>query len=110
MSISLQTNVDSMVAQQNLNTNSAFESKTIQELTSGYRINSSADDAAGLAIANGFRSSEAELTQGVQNANNGISTLQIVDGGMNNISQMLDTLRTLATQSASGTLRETAAF
>ena len=103
MSISLQTNVDSLVAQQNLNTNSAFESKTIQELTSGYRINSSADDAAGLAIANGFRSSEAELTQGVQNANNGISTLQIVDGGMNNISQMLDTLRTLATQSASGT-------
>jgi flagellin len=103
MSISLQTNVDSLVAQQNLSTNSAFESKTIQELTSGYRINSSADDAAGLAIANGFRSSEAELTQGVQNANNGISTLQIVDGGMNNISQMLDTLRTLATQSASGT-------
>jgi flagellin len=103
MSISLQTNVDSLVAQQNLSTNSAFESKTIQQLTSGYRINSSADDAAGLAIANGFRSSEAELTQGVQNANNGISTLQIVDGGMNNISQMLDTLRTLATQSASGT-------
>jgi flagellin len=103
MSISLQTNLDSLVAQQNLNTNSAFESKTIQELTSGYRINSSADDAAGLAIANGFRSSESELTQGVQNANNGISTLQIVDGGMNNISQMLDTLRTLATQSASGT-------
>ena len=103
MSISLQTNLDSLVAQQNLNTNSAFESKTIQELTSGFRINSSADDAAGLAIANGFRSSEAELTQGVQNANNGISTLQIVDGGMNNISQMLDTLRTLSAQSASGT-------
>ncbi len=103
MSISLQTNVDSLVAQTNLSTNSAFESKTIQQLTSGFRINSSADDAAGLAIANGFRSSEAELTQGVQNANNGISTLQIVDGGMNNVSQMLDTLRTLATQSASGT-------
>ncbi len=103
MSISLQTNVDSLVAQRNLNTNSAFESKTIQQLTSGYRINSSADDAAGLAIANGFRSSEAELTQGVQNATNGISTLQIVDGGMNNISQMLDTLRSLATESASQT-------
>lgn len=103
MSISLQTNVDSLVAQRNLNTNSAFESKTIQELTSGYRINSSADDAAGLAVANGFRSSTAELTQGVQNATNGISTLQIVDGGMNNISQMLDTLRTLATESASQT-------
>ncbi len=103
MSISLQTNVDSLVAQHNLSTNSAFESKTIQQLTSGYRINSSADDAAGLAIANGFRSTETELTQGVQNANNGISTLQIIDGGMNNVSQMLDTLRTLSTQSASGT-------
>lgn len=103
MSISLQTNVDSLVAQQNLNTNHALMSNTIQQLTSGYRINSSGDDAAGLAIANGFRSSEAELKQGVQNANNGISTLQIVDGGMNNVSQMLDTLRTLATESASGT-------
>ena len=78
-------------------------SNTIDQLTSGYRINSSADDAAGLAIANGYRSSETELTQGVENANNGISTLQIVDGGMNNISQMLDTLRSLATESASST-------
>ncbi len=103
MSISIQTNVDSMVAQENLSVNSSFQSKTIQQITSGYRINSSADDAAGLAIANGFRSTETELTQGVQNANDGISTLQIVDGGMNNISQMLDRLRTLATQSASGT-------
>ena len=82
MSISIQTNVDSLVAQSNLSTNSAFQSKTIKQLTSGYRINSSADDAAGLAIANSFRSSEAELTQGVQNANDGISTLQIVDGGI----------------------------
>src|SRR5262249_38420508 len=80
-----------------------FQSNVIQQLSSGYRINSSADDAAGLAIANGFRSSEAELNQGVQNANDGLSTLQIVDGGMNNISQMLDSLRTPATQSASGT-------
>ncbi len=103
MSISLQTNVDSLVAQRNLGVNSQFQSNVIQQLSSGYRINSSADDAAGLAIANGFRSSEAELNQGVQNANDGISTLQIVDGGMNNVSQMLDSLRTLATQSASGT-------
>src|SRR6185312_17275303 len=103
MSISIQTNVNSLIAQQNLSTTQAFQSKTIQQLTSGYRINSSSDDAAGLAVANSFRSSETELTQGVQNANNGISTLQIGDGGMNNISQMLDRLRTLSTQSASGT-------
>ena len=103
MPISLQTNLDSLVGQQNLDATEAFQSTTIQQLTSGYRINSAADDAAGLAVANGFRSSEAELTQGVQNANNATSTLQIADGGMNNISQMLDTLRSLATESASGT-------
>jgi flagellin len=103
MSISLQTNIDSLVGQQNLDATEAFQSTTIQQLTSGYRINSAADDAAGLAVANGYRSSEAELTQGVQNANNATSTLQIADGGMNNISQMLDTLRSLSTESASGT-------
>jgi flagellin len=101
--ISIQTNVASMVAQQNLQVNSQFQSKTIQQLTSGYRINSSSDDAAGLAVANQFRSQTAELTQGVMNANNGISQLQIVDGGLSNISQMLDRLNTLATESASQT-------
>ena len=103
MSFSIQTNVNSLIAQENLRVNSNFQSQTIQRLTSGYRINSSADDAAGLAVANGYRSSIAEITQGVHNANDGISTLQIIDGGMNNISQMLDRLRTLATQSASDT-------
>jgi flagellin len=72
-------------------------------LTSGLRINSSADDAAGLAVANGLRSDTAELTQGVQNANNGVSILQIIDGGLNNISNILDRLKTLATESASST-------
>jgi flagellin len=101
--ISLQTNVDSLNAQRNLGVDNQFQSKTIQQLTSGYRINSSGDDAAGLAIANGLRSSVAELTQGVANANDGVSQLQIVDGGLSNISTILDRLKTLATQSASGT-------
>ncbi len=99
--LSIQTNVNSLVAQQNLRVNSAFQSKTIQQLTSGYRINSSGDDAAGLAVANKFRNSIAELTQGVANGNDGVAQLQIMDGGMNNISQMLDRLKTLAMQSAS---------
>jgi len=103
MSFSIQTNLNSMVAQENLRVNSDFQSRTINRLTSGYRINQSGDDAAGLAIANKYRSDVTELTQGVRNANDGISTLQIVDGGMNNISKMLDRLKTLATQSASGT-------
>jgi flagellin len=103
MSLSIQTNVDSLVAQQNLRTNSAFQSRTIQQLTSGYRINSSGDDAAGLAIANTFRNNIAELTQGVRNANDGVAQLQIMDGGLSNISQILDRLKTLATESASTT-------
>src|ERR1017187_7249467 len=101
--LSIQTNVNSLIAQQNLSVNSAFQSKTIAQLTSGYRINQSGDDAAGLAVANKFRSTVAELTQGVSNGNDATAQLQIMDGGMSNISSILDRLKTLATQSASGT-------
>ena len=103
MPFSIQTNVNSLIAQENLRVNSNFQNQTIQRLTSGYRINSSGDDAAGLAVANKFRSDTAELSQGVRNANDGVAQLQIMDGGMNNISKMLDRLKTLATQSASDT-------
>lgn len=103
MSFSIQTNVNALVAQQNMSVNAGFQSQTIQRLTSGYRINKSGDDAAGLAVANQFRNNISELTQGVRNANDGISQLQIMDSGMNNIGTMLDRLKTLATQSASST-------
>ncbi|MCL6547112.1 MAG: hypothetical protein K6T61_18005, partial [Bryobacteraceae bacterium] len=103
MAISVQTNVSSLVAQENLRVTNEFQSRTIQRLTSGFRINSSGDDAAGLAVANKFRSDIAELMQGVRNANDGLSTLQIIDGGLNNISKILDRMKTLATQSASST-------
>jgi flagellin len=103
MGLSIQTNVTSLVAQQNLLTNTLFQNNTIQQLTSGYRINSSGDDAAGLAVANEYRSNVAQLTQGVLNANNGVSVFQTIDGGLANISQILDRLNTLATESASGT-------
>ncbi len=101
--ISIQTNVDSLVAQQNLNLDNEFQSSTIQQLTSGYRINKSGDDAAGLAVANGIQSEIEQLTQGVNNANNGLSQLEIVDGGLSNISTILNRLQTLATESASNT-------
>lgn len=101
--LSIQTNVNSLIAQENLRVNSDFQSKTIQRLTSGYRINQSGDDAAGLAVANKFRNSVAELTQGVNNANDGLSALQVIDGGLNNIGQILDRMKTLATQSATTT-------
>lgn len=105
MAFSIQTNVDSLVALENLRVNSDFQSQTIRRLTSGYRINKSGDDAAGLAVANAYRSNVAELTQGVRNANDGISTLQTVDGGLNNISRLLDRMKSLAAQSASDTFQ-----
>src|SRR3982074_1130154 len=102
MSFSVNTNIASLQAQDYLRVNSEFQSKTINRVTSGLRIISSGDDAAGLAIANTFRSDQAVLSQGVRNANDGLSQLQIADGGINNISKLLDRARTLATQSASG--------
>ena len=102
MAFTINTNIASLQAQNYLRTNSDFQSKTINRVTSGLRIVNSGDDAAGLAIANGYRSDEAVLTQGVRNANDGLSQLQIADGGISNISQLLDRARTLATQSASG--------
>src|SRR5712692_6817275 len=103
MSFDINTNITSLQAQQYLRVNSDFQAKTIHRVTSGLRIISSGDDAAGLAIANGFRSDQAVLVQGIRNAFDGLSTLQTIDGGINNISQLLDRARTLATQSASGT-------
>ena len=94
MSFSINTNIASLQAQENLRMTSDFQAKTINRVTSGLRIVNSGDDAAGLAIANGYRSDISVLTQGVRNANDGISLLQIIDGGMNNISQLLDRART----------------
>lgn len=103
MGFQINTNITSLQAQEYLRANSEFQTRTINRVTSGLRIVSSGDDAAGLAIANGFRSDQAVLTQGVRNANDGLSQLQIVDSGINNISKLLDRARSLATQSASGT-------
>jgi len=100
-SFSVVTNIAASNATANLEATNIGLNKSITRLSSGLRINSSGDDAAGLAVANQFRSTEAVLTQGVQNANDGLSTLQIKDGALNNISTLLDRLSTLATESAS---------
>src|SRR5258708_18856527 len=93
MSFSINTNVASLQAQNYLRISSEFQGKTINRVTSGMRIIQSGDDAAGLAIANGLRSDQAVLMQGVRNANDGLSQLQIIDGGVNNISQLLERAR-----------------
>jgi flagellin len=103
LSFSLNTNITSLQAQTSLRMGANFQAKTINRVTSGLRIVNSGDDAAGLAIANGLRSDQAVMTQGIRNANDGLSTLQTIDGGVNNIAGLLDRAATLATQSASGT-------
>jgi len=103
MSLSIQTNIASLNAENYIRVNSQFQNQTINRLSSGYRINSSADDAAGLAVANQLQGTVTELTQGVQNANNSVSQLQVIDGGLSNITQILNRLQTLATESASNT-------
>jgi flagellin len=99
---SVVSNIGAANATANLATSNLGLQKAIQRLSSGLRINMSGDDAAGLAVANTYRSAQAVLTQGQRNAGDGLSTLQIQDGALNNISTLLDRLATLATQSASG--------
>ena len=103
MSFSVVTNLPSIDAQARLIQTSNGLHKTLARLSSGLRINSSADDAAGLAVANRHRLDNTGLTVGIRSANDAISKLQIEDGAMNNISSLLDRALTLASQAASDT-------
>ncbi len=101
-SFSVVTNVAANNAQANLYSTNIGLRQALTRVSSGFRINSSGDDAAGLAVANSYRSTVAVLNQGVRNANDGLSDLQIKDGALDNMSKLLDRLATLATQAASG--------
>jgi flagellin len=103
MAFSLVSNLGSLQSQSRLNVTGAKLNSAIQRLSSGLRINTSGDDAAGLAIANKYRSDINVISQGVRNANDGLSTLQTIDGGLSNISTLLDRASVLAAQGASDT-------
>jgi flagellin len=100
-SFSVNNNIAAANAQANLVQTNIGLKTALGRLSSGLRINNSGDDAAGLAVANSYRSKVAVLNQGIRNANDGMSSLQIKDSALNNISNLLDRLSTLATQSAS---------
>jgi flagellin len=102
-SFSVVTNIASANAQANLHSTQIGLQKALTRLSSGFRINSSGDDAAGLVTANACRQEIAIISQGIRNANDGLSDLQIKDGALANVATLLDRLATLATQSASGT-------
>jgi flagellin len=100
-SFSVVTNIASANAQSNLGATNLGLNKALSRLSSGFRINSSGDDAAGLAVANKYRNQVAIMNQGIRNANDGLSKLQIKDSALANISTILDRMATLATQAAS---------
>ena len=102
MSMYINTNVSSLNAQRNLNnTNNAMD-VSYTRLASGLRINSAKDDAAGLQISNRLTSQINGLDQGNRNANDGISVAQTAEGAMDEVTSMMQRMRTLAQQSANG--------
>ena len=103
MGSTINTNINSLTAQRNLSTNQMGLSTSIQRLSSGLRINSAKDDAAGLAIAERFSSQVRGLNQAVRNANDGISLAQTGEGALASSSSILQRVRELAVQSANAT-------
>ena len=102
MSTVINTNTKSLIAQQALNVNNRGLSKAMEQLSTGKRINTAADDAAGLAISNKMTSQIRGLTQGVRNANDAISMIQTAEGATNEVTNMLQRMRELAVQAANG--------
>ncbi len=104
MSISILNNISALEAENQLSITTAAANKSLQELSSGSRINSGSDDAAGLAIANGLNANVAALNQSSLNATNATGALQTADGALSQITALLNRSVTLATEAASSGL------
>ncbi|HEY0482218.1 MAG TPA: flagellin [Kofleriaceae bacterium] len=104
MSISVLTNVASLNAQRNLAATQTALAGSVGRLSSGMRINSAADDAAGLGISENLKANIRSLAQAQRNANDGISMSQVAEGGMNEMQGIVSRMRELSVQSANATL------
>ncbi|MDS0857326.1 flagellin [Burkholderia pseudomultivorans] len=104
--LGINSNINSLVAQQNLTGSQSALSQAITRLSSGKRINSAADDAAGLAISTGMQTQINGLNQGVSNANDGVSMIQTATSGLSQITASLQRIRQLATQASNGGLTD----
>jgi flagellin len=102
----INTNVASLTAQRNLNSSQNSLATSLQRLSSGLRINSARDDAAGLAISQRMSAQVKSLNQAARNASDGISMIQTAEGGMSQIQDMLIRMKELATQGANSTLAD----
>lgn len=99
----INTNINSLVAQQAGVVNTRALTKAMEQLSTGKRINSAADDAAGLAIANKMTAQIRGLNQAVRNANDAVSMIQVAEGATNEVTNMLQRMRELAVQAGNGT-------
>jgi len=106
MAISILNNIPSLAAQNQLVVTQANLQKTLEQLSSGSRINTGADDAAGLAIADGLQANVTALTQSALNATEGVGKLQVADGALSQVTTLLNRAVTLATESANGTVND----
>jgi len=107
MGLRINTNTQSLAAQRNLGINYQAQKNSIEKLASGSRIVRSADDAAGLAISEKIRGTVRSLRQAVRNSNDGISMIQVAEGAMNEVSNILIRFRELSIQGASDTIGNT---
>ncbi|HTW75778.1 MAG TPA: flagellin [Steroidobacteraceae bacterium] len=103
MSLVLNTNIDSLIAQNSLTSSGSQLSTALQQLSTGLRINSPADDAAGYAIVQGMTSQINGMNQAVQNANNGVSLVQTAAGALSEVTNDLQSMRSLAVESLNAT-------
>jgi flagellin len=104
MSLGVLNNLNAIYATNNLNNTSSNLSKTLQQLSSGSRINSGADDAAGLSLVNGLSANATALAQSSTNATEGVGMLQVADGALSQVTNLLNRAVTLATETSNGTL------
>lgn len=103
MTITINTNTSSLMAQQSLGRTQDQLSQAINRLSTGHRINTAKDDAAGLAIAEGMTAQIRGVRQGGRNGNDGISLIQTAEGGLNQTLSLLQRMRELASQASTGT-------
>jgi flagellin len=106
MGLRIRTNIASQEAQKNLRASGSAQRKVYAQLSSGKRITKSADDAAGMAIANSLQAQNKGLRQAKRNANDGISLIQVAEGGLNETNNILTRMRELTIQAASDTVGE----
>src|SRR6185437_13687718 len=104
MSLGVLNNISAVYAENSLNNTHNSLNTVLQQLSSGSKINSGADDAAGLSLVNGLEANQTALTQSETNATEGVGLLQVVDGALSQVTSLLIRAVTLATEASNGTL------